>query len=114
VAGTYNIVCDQGSTFRRDLIYSGSDGVPIDNTGMSARMQVRPKEGSGTVLLSLTTENGGLILGGADGSIQIVVSAVQMALVPAGKHRYDLELVNSGEVMKPVRGAFFVRAEVTK
>ena len=39
-------------------------GVPVDLTGCTARMQVRPEIESSDVLLELTTENGGNVLQG--------------------------------------------------
>jgi hypothetical protein len=113
-AGTYNIVCDQGATLLRTLTYRDSSDALVNLTGFTGRMQVRADvESTGTVL-SLTTENGGLTLGGALGTILVTVSATATAAVAAGTYVYDLELVQGSTVTRLVQGSFEVRAEVTR
>jgi hypothetical protein len=119
-AGTYNILTDQGKTFLRTLFYgagSGDDFVPLDNTGFSARMQVRKTIPSEDVVLDLSTSGGDIVLGGSDGSIVIEVDAASMSALN-GVYRYDLELVDSSGsddvVFGVVRGEFKVRPEVTR
>lgn len=41
-----------------------SDGTPIDLSGSSALVQVRPKLGSETVLIEFSTDDGSMVLGG--------------------------------------------------
>jgi hypothetical protein len=54
-------------------------------------------------------------LGGTAGTIDVSVSASVMADVPAGVYVYDLELDGGDDgVVKPVRGQFEVRPEVTR
>ena len=119
-AGTYNIVCDQGKTLTRRLRYGTKQGgvfTPLDNTGFEARMQVRKTIPSATVVLDLSTATGEITLGGADGAIEVEVSAQAMEDL-SGTYRYDLELVDiSGVddiVYGVVRGDFKVRPEVTR
>lgn len=66
----------QGATFRKRLTWKGPlpAQTPIDLTGCTARMQVRPEVESPTVLLELTTANGGITLGGVAGTIELFVS----------------------------------------
>jgi len=66
----------QGATFRKRLTWKGPlpAQTPIDLTGCTARMQVRPEVESSTVLLELTTANGGITLGGVAGTIELFVS----------------------------------------
>ena len=52
-------------------------GVPVDLTGCTARMQVRPEIESSDVLLELTTENGGIVLGGTTGTVDLWVGATE-------------------------------------
>lgn len=113
-AGTYNIICDQGSTLDRTLTWKDSDGVLINLTGYTARMQVRATFESTTTVLSLTTENGGITLGGALGTIQIIASATATAAIDPRIYVYDLELVNGTTVYRLVQGSFTVRPEVTR
>lgn len=114
VPGKYNIVCPQGSTLDQQLTYSIND-VDVNLTGYSARMQVREKHTSTTAVLNLTNSNGGIVLGGVDGTINIVVTAGQSSELTAKEYVYDLELVSSGSVVtRLIEGKFIVTPEVTK
>lgn len=68
-AASYDLVAERYATFRQEFVYKDSDGVPIDVTGMTAKMQVRPRMGSDIVLLELTSEDG--IALGAGGSVVV-------------------------------------------
>lgn len=114
MAGIYNIVCDQGATFNRIFTWQDSSGIPINLTNYTARMQVRDTVSSVSTLLSLTTENGGISLGGAAGTVTIIASATQTAAIAAGCYVYDIELVFDAVVTRLVQGQFTVDAEVTR
>lgn len=119
-AGTYNITADQGKTFSRILYYGtgeGSDFIPMDNSGFTARMQVRKTIPSEDIALELTTSNNRITLGGEDGSIVLEVDSQTMSGLN-GAYRYDLELIDPAGsediVYGVVRGDFKVRPEVTR
>jgi hypothetical protein len=114
LAGRYDIICDQGSTLERTFVYRDASKNPINNSGWSARMQVRASFKSDAAVLDLSTDNGGIVLGGANGEIYVVASASAMAQLKAGNMVYDIELITPTTVMKPVRGNFTVRPEVTQ
>jgi hypothetical protein len=114
VPGKYNIVCPQGSTLDQQLTYSIND-VDVNLTGYSARMQVREKHTSTNAVLNLTNSNGGIVLGGVDGTINIVVTAGQSTELTAKEYVYDLELVSASNVVtRLIEGKFIVTPEVTK
>ena len=114
VPGKYNIVCPQGSTLDQQLTYSIND-VDVNLTGYSARMQVREKHTSTGAVLNLTDSNGGIVLGGVSGTINIIVTAGQSSELTAKEYVYDLELVSSGSVVtRLIEGKFIVTPEVTK
>lgn len=113
-AGTYNIICDQGATLTRTLTYKDSTGALVNLTGFTARMQVRADVESTSTVLSLTTENGGITLGGVAGTVLITATATQTAALTAGDYAYDLELVSGATVTRLVQGSFLVRPEVTR
>jgi hypothetical protein len=114
MAGTHDIVCDQGSTFTRVFTWQDSTGVPINLSMYTGRMQVRATIDNASTLLSLTTENGGIALGGAAGTITVTATATQTAAVAAGCYVYDLEMVTGAVVTRLVQGQFTVDAEVTR
>jgi hypothetical protein len=113
-AGIYNITAEQGATFTRVLTWRDSNDALIDLTGYTARMQVRADYASSTVVLSLTTENGKITLGGVLGTITLLVSASEMADVAGSGFVYDLEMVNGGNVRRLLQGNFTANAEVTR
>ena len=105
----------QGATFRKHLTWKAPDGTPIDLSGCTARMQVRAEVVSRTVLLSLTTENGGLTLGGATGTVELYVSDEDTGAITWDAGVWDLEIVHpSGEVTRLAQGSIAVSPEVTR
>lgn len=106
-----------GQTYRVSdgTIAPRSDMVPTDLTGSTARMHARGKVGDAAALLTLTTENGGVTLGGTAGTITIYLSAVQTAALGWKGAVYDLEVVHSnGDVRRLFAGSISVSPEVTR
>ena len=92
-----------------------SDMVPVDLTGCTARMHARAKIGDASALLTLTTENGGITLGGVAGTITINISAVATAALTWKSAVYDLEIVlSTGDVRRLMAGSISVSFEVTR
>jgi hypothetical protein len=121
LAGTYNINCEQGSTFSRvvTLQYPDPDDasvyLPWDFTDYTARMQIRRTIESTTVMIELTTENSGIVFTDAvNGELTISMTAAETAaLTTSGV--YDIEIINSiGQVSKLIKGAFNLILEVTR
>lgn len=109
----------QGATFRKRLRWSDkATGTPIDLTGCTARMQVRAETGSSTVLLELTTENGGITLGGTAGTIDLYVGATATAALGWEGGVFDLEIIHPGalpdDVTRLAQGTVSVSPEVTR
>ena len=112
-AFTYNFTIEQGTSFRKPFVYKDSLGIPIDLSGFTARMQMRPSKSSSLVLLDLTTENGGIVIEGPKGAVTMVFTeAMTSALSRSGV--YDLELVNGSTVMRFVEGEITLSKEVTR
>lgn len=118
MAGQYDILADQGATLQRVIIWNqpGATPSPVNLTGFSAKMQVRPSAGSPILILELSTADGRITLGGTNGTVTLEVDAVTMAAVPAGGYKYDLYLL-SGDATpvetRLIEGSFKVKAEVT-
>lgn len=125
-ANKYNMTIWQGSTFELVVISNNSDKTPMDLTGYSARMQIRPTYASSTILESLTTENGEITIVPAEGRLELELSASRTANIkvdlgstskpPKSVYVYDLELVesSSGIVTKLLYGDVIVLGEVTR
>ena len=86
---------------------------PVDLTGYTARMQVRECKANTTVI-ELTTENGGLTLGDAAGTITFFVSDADTESTQSDRCVYDLELVEPGGDVTPLlAGTFIFKDQVT-
>lgn len=112
--GKYNMLCPQGATFFKQITYT-IDDVPVNLTGYIARMQVRETYSSPNFIVELTTENGGIALGAALGTIELVIDSADTTLFLPREYVYDLELVSGGgEVYRLIEGKFVVTPEVTR
>ena len=118
IAGLYNITCQQGATFQRQVTWTDSARDAYNLTGYAARMQVRANVTSNTVIATLSTtagSEGTITLGGTAGTVDLLISATNTAALTAGQYVYDLELVSGGGVVtRLLEGNFKVSAEVTR
>lgn len=112
-AGNYDLTIEQGATFAQRITYKVPAGTPVDLTGYTARLQVR-RTAASPVALSLTTENGGITLGGAAGTIDLAITATATAAIAADAYVYDLELVSGATVTRLLEGNVVVSREVTR
>ena len=106
----------QGATFPKVLRWIAPDKTtPIDLTGCTARMQVRSEIESPTVLLELTTENGGIVIDGPAGKLTLRISPAATAAIAWESGVWDLEVVHpNGDVTRLAQGAISVSPEVTR
>ncbi len=88
---------------------------PVDLTGFTARMQIRESLESTTTLEELTTENGGITLGGTAGTVALLISATDTAALDFSTAVYDLELISgAGIVTRLLYGDITLAEEVTR
>jgi molybdopterin-binding protein len=113
ISGIYNFTIEQGATFSRTIVVKNPDNTLYNLTGYTARMQIRRDIAATEVMISLTTENGKLALGGANGQISITLSAADTATITRNGV-YDLELVTGATVYRLLRGAVSLVPEVTR
>lgn len=113
------LLIKQGSTFD-DLVTiklgaTVDTATPMDLTGCTARTQLRSAIDSDTVLLELTTENGGMELGGTAGTVRYFMSATDTAAIDWDTAVYDTEIVfPGGIVQRKFNGTVSVSKEVTR
>jgi hypothetical protein len=104
----------KGSTFSTTFTYKIS-GTPVNLTGYTARMQGRQSHTADTAIISLTTENGKISLGGTAGTISLSLSAVETAAIEQFNLVYDLEIVSGGgAVYRLLEGIIVLTPEVTR
>lgn len=114
-AGKYDFEIEQGTSLAKPFVWKDGDGVPVDLSGYTARMQVRQSVTSDTVLQELLSTDGTIVLGGAAGTITLTLSATAMAAITWKRGKYDLELVASnGFVTRLLEGVVTVSKEVTR
>jgi hypothetical protein len=113
-AVTYDMTIEQGSWFSKKFVWKGADGNPLDLTGYTARMQVRPAPKRTPIFLSLTTENSGITLGGTAGSIVIEASDELTAALDFNNAYYDLEMISpTDRPLKLLKGKVSLYKEIT-
>lgn len=112
----FDLTINQGATLSLVATWKDQAGTAINLTGYTARLNVRETYASGTAILTLTTENGGITLGGSAGTITLSASATTTAALTAPfSGVYDLELVSGGGVVtRLLEGAATVSPEVTR
>lgn len=113
----WDAVIYKGATFRDFRIWKTGDtvdtAVPVDLTGCEARMYVRD-ETTGQKLLELTTDNGGIILGGDTGKIERYISDADTTAMTWDCGIYDLEVVlTNGDVRRLFYGRMKTSGEQT-
>lgn len=105
----------KGATFNPGWVWRAG-GVLADLTGCTARMQVRDPD-TGALLLELTTENGGIVLGGQAGTIDLWVGALATTLIAWESGAWALELqyaAGPDHVDRLIEGSITVSPEVVR
>lgn len=120
LAGNYNMVCEQGTTYSRRFELQYPDTVdptvyhPWDLSGYTARMQVRRTIESSSAMITLTTENGGISIDDEAGAVTIIMTATQTSSI-TNSGVYDIELIDGSlSVSRLVQGEFILSYEVTR
>jgi len=120
--GRKDFDAQQGATFRRVITWKDGSGALVDLTGWTAAFTVRASFGAAEALLDLTTENGGVTLGGAAGTIDVRATDEQMgaltvpnagAFPPVLTAAYNLTLTApGGDVTRLLEGRFVISRKV--
>lgn len=103
----------QGATFQKHITWYDASGAVVDITGYTARMHLRRKITDQNPAFILTTENGGIALGGILGTVDLTISAEDTATL-SGTYVYDLELASGDYVKRLLQGTITVDPEVTR
>lgn len=114
MSGRTRFVITKGDSLPLNLTYkAGKPPAPVDLTDYTARFQVRERPGAPEVLLDLTTENGGIVLGGLAGTIDVTIP--ESASAGAWTHaEFGLELVPPGDAppIKLLKGSLSITVEL--
>ena len=112
---SYDFVLRQGSTWNQSIVWKDSNGVPVNLTGYSARMQIRPQVNSETVIVELTSENGRIDIDAPSGKLTLSLDAETTAGICQSTGVYDIELESlDGTVTAILAGSVKIGREVTR
>jgi hypothetical protein len=114
MAGTYDISTDQSGDLKITFLWKNTLGNPVDLHSFTAKMQVKVKEADTTSLLTLTTENGYILLY-SDGHIVFNVPGTVTERVKPGIYVYSLVLHGPDYPNKVLlKGACTIEATATR
>jgi hypothetical protein len=106
-----NLTIDQGSDFFSVVSVEGSNGLPYDLTGHSARGQIRRSYTSSTSYPFVATINNP-----SQGDIEIALSNTVTSSMKAGRYVYDIEITDSitGDRTRVVEGQVEITPGVSR
>jgi len=112
VSAKYNLVCDQATTFNFQFQIL-ENNTPLDLTGYTGTMTVRPFVGATTTTVLATTANGYMVFDATNGRITVTLSATVTGAISAGRYAYDLVVTSGVTVTRILEGKFIVTGAVT-
>ena len=115
-AGFHHFIIEQGADFKQILTLKDSSGTLINLTGYpSAEMDLRKNQDDSSEVLTLTTDNSRISLGGSAGTITLEISATDTAALTVGDGVYDLELKDSeNKIQRIMEGTYSIRGNVSR
>jgi hypothetical protein len=118
IAGTafnYPLKLDQGGSLRRTFTWKLDGDTPVDLTGCTATLEIRATHASPAPALSLTSQAGEIVLGGAAGTVEVIFSDDKTQALTSRQMVYGLEIYfGEGTTRRLLRGRVDVQLrEVT-
>lgn len=111
----YDFGIDQGATLGKVFTIKNSDGTLFNLAGYAAVFEAKTTYSDESPIISLTTENGGIVLGGADGTVTLVMSADDTAALDFNQAIYNLDLISpDNTVWRILRGTLCLIPGVIK
>ena len=95
MAGQKNFEVDQNATFSFIVEYKDNNGLPIDLTGASAKLQVRDTKGGSKLAFTLTSPAGGITITPLLGKLTIKMTPTQTSKLFYPKSSYDIMITDS-------------------
>ena len=115
-AGYHHFIIEQGATFGQTLTLKDSTGTVINLTGYaSAQMDLRENPDATDPIISLTTANSRITLGGSAGTVTLNISATDTAALSVDDGVFDLEIVSGGNVVtRLIEGTYSIRRNISR
>ena len=121
-AGKYSFTIEQGSTVNFSIVYKDANGIPVNLSTYSSKMQIRPSVSSSTVIItlssSLNADGTGLNMSSSvSGAIGIYIASCTSSLFNFETAAYDLDIVtgsgNCPVITRILEGKVRLSKEVT-
>jgi hypothetical protein len=120
-AGKYSFIIEQGSTVDFFIIYTDSNGVPIDLQNYNSKMQIRPFPGSSDIIITLSSslnlDGTGLNMSNSvSGTIGIYIASCTSSQFNFDEASYDLDIISGSNcpyVNRILEGKVKLSKEVT-
>jgi hypothetical protein len=120
-AGKYSFIIEQGSTVDFFIIYTDSNGVPIDLQNYNSKMQIRPFPGSSDIIITLSSslnlDGTGLNMSNSvSGAIGIYIASCTSSQFNFDEASYDLDIISGSNcpyVNRILEGKVKLSKEVT-
>lgn len=106
----------RGDTWLRSWVIKDASGAPVDLTGASARLHVRPQEGTDNAdeLILAATVGDGLTITADTGRVDFRVDAADMAALAIGVYRFDLEVTFIDGIVRTIeQGRLMIVEDIT-
>jgi len=113
LSAKYNLVCEQATTFNF-LFTINNNNTPLNLTGYTGVMTVRPFVGASTTTVVASTANSRMTLGGVAGSVTVLIDATTTGAIGSGRYVYDLVLTSGATVTRYLVCKFIVTGAVTQ
>ncbi len=111
--GTLDIEIDRSGTFDYTLTWKDKNNALINLTGFTAKMMIKKSVDDSVALVTLT-DTAGLTLGGAAGTIRMVIDKAVTATLPNCLGVYDLRMTSpSGAADYLIQGVANIKKMVT-
>jgi hypothetical protein len=113
LSAKFNLVCDQATTFNFQFQILNNQ-TPLNLTGYTGTMTVRPFVGASTTTVVASTANNRMTIEVLNGRVTVTLNATITGAIAAGRYAYDLVLESSGVVTRYLEGKFIVTGAVTQ
>ena len=113
MSAKFNLVCDQATTFNFQFQILNNN-TPLNLTGYTGTMTVRPFVGASTTTVVASTTNGYMVFDNSNGRVTVTISATTTGAIAAGRYSYDLVLTSGATVTRYLEGKFIVTGAVTQ
>jgi hypothetical protein len=111
LSAKFNLVLEQATTFNFQFQIK-NDSTPLNLTGYTGTMTVRPFTGSATTTLIATIANGYMTFDAVNGRVTVNFPS-SITNIVANRYVYDLVLNSGATVIRYLEGQFTVTPGVT-